>query len=56
MAREIAREGGAPEEMERGWVRDEPEVSRRRREGGESLGSERGAPADHSVMNHNVKG
>lgn len=55
-AGEIAREGGAPEEMERGWVRDEPEVSRRRREGGESLGSERGVPADHSVMNHNVKG
>lgn len=24
--------------------------------GGESLGSERGAPADHSVINHNVKG
>lgn len=59
---DISREGGAPEEMECGWGRDEPEVSRRRRKGvwewggGESLGSERGAPADHSVMNHNVKG
>lgn len=30
---EISREGGAPEEMECGWVRDEPEVSRRRRKG-----------------------
>lgn len=28
---EISREGGAPEEMECGWVRDEPEVSRRRK-------------------------
>lgn len=37
-AGEIAREGGAPEEMERGWVRDEPEVSQGRREGGGESG------------------
>lgn len=42
------------EEMERRWVRGEQEEQVGGR--GEILGSERGAPVDHSVMNHNVKG